>query len=101
MEKVYDISESKFKQIQQIRNVSNENVEATEAEKTQANWEPKKKRMLYFYLTDGTQNVVAIEYKPIRFLNVSKKLCKYIFLLLFYRHICKNLFQIVRAVNKY
>ncbi|XP_043278609.1 recQ-mediated genome instability protein 1-like isoform X2 [Venturia canescens] len=71
MEKVYDISESKYKQIQKIRSISDDNIKVTEAEHTQANWEPKKKRMLYFLLTDGSQDVVAIEYKPIRFLNDS------------------------------
>lgn len=75
MDKIYDISMSKYKQIEKIRNVSSENVEATENEnvnqedKFQA-WEPKSKRMLQLFLTDGVQDILAIEYKPIRFLKV-------------------------------
>lgn len=76
MEKVYDISLSKYKQLEKIRQVSSENVDATENENTNQEdkfqaWEPKSKRMLQLYLTDGIQDVTAIEYKPIRFLKVS------------------------------
>ncbi|XP_014210225.1 uncharacterized protein LOC106640646 [Copidosoma floridanum] len=73
MDKIYDISQSKYKQLEKIRNVSIENVEATERENTQddkfQNFEPKSKRMLQLFLTDGVQDVIAIEYNPIRFLK--------------------------------
>ncbi|KAJ8673454.1 hypothetical protein QAD02_004716 [Eretmocerus hayati] len=74
MDKMYDISVSKYKQLEKIRNISSENVDATENEnathedKFQA-WEPKPKRMLQLFLTDGVQDVLAIEYQPIRFLK--------------------------------
>ncbi|XP_003426939.1 calponin homology domain-containing protein DDB_G0272472 [Nasonia vitripennis] len=75
MDKLYDISQSKYKQLEKIRNVSSENVEATENENKQddkmQNWEPKSKRMLQLFLTDGIQDILAIEYKPIRFLKDS------------------------------
>lgn len=74
MDKLYDISQSKYKQLEKIRNVSSENVDATENENKQddkmQNWEPKSKRMLQLFLTDGIQDILAVEYKPIRFLKV-------------------------------
>lgn len=75
MDKIYDISQSKYKQLEKIRNVSNDNVEATENENANQGdnfqaWEPKSKRMLQMFLSDGIQDVTAIEYKPIRFLKV-------------------------------
>ncbi|XP_014226553.1 recQ-mediated genome instability protein 1-like [Trichogramma pretiosum] len=74
MDKVYDISQSKYKQLEKIRQVSTENVDATENENAIQEdkfsaWEPKPKRMLQLFLTDGLQDVLAIEYKPIRFLK--------------------------------
>ncbi|KAK2585704.1 hypothetical protein KPH14_010317 [Odynerus spinipes] len=68
MDKMYDISTSKYKQLEQIRNISNANIEATEDFKPQA-WEPRKKRMLMLHLTDGIQDVSAIEYQTITSLN--------------------------------
>ncbi|XP_043500021.1 recQ-mediated genome instability protein 1-like isoform X2 [Polistes fuscatus] len=62
--KMYDISTSKYKQLERIRNVSNVNIEATEDVKPQI-WEPKAKRMLLLHLTDGLQDVIGIEYKTI------------------------------------
>ncbi|XP_015182071.1 PREDICTED: recQ-mediated genome instability protein 1-like [Polistes dominula] len=62
--KMYDISTSKYKQLERIRNVSNVNIEATEDVKPQM-WEPKAKRMLLLHLTDGLQDVIGIEYKTI------------------------------------
>ena len=53
-----------------MRNVSIDNIEATKEERTQ-NWEPTGKRMLQLFLTDGIQEVLAIEFKPIRILSVS------------------------------
>lgn len=47
-----------------IRNVSNENIEATEAEK-RSSTDENGKRMLNLFLTDGIQDVTAIEYRPI------------------------------------
>ncbi|KAI4483261.1 hypothetical protein M0804_008316 [Polistes exclamans] len=62
--KMYDISTSKYKQLERIRNVSNVNIDATEDVKPQM-WEPKPKRMLLLHLTDGLQDVIGIEYKTI------------------------------------
>ncbi|KAK0181701.1 hypothetical protein PV327_003964 [Microctonus hyperodae] len=64
IEKAYDISTSKYKQLEKIRNVSNENIEVTDAEKSQQPI-PKTRRMLNLYLSDGIQDIIAMEYKPI------------------------------------
>lgn len=69
MNTMYDISTSKYKQLEKIRNVSNVNIEATEDVKPQM-WEPKTKRMLLLNLTDGIQDITAIEYKTISSLHV-------------------------------
>ncbi|KAF7997330.1 hypothetical protein HCN44_005607 [Aphidius gifuensis] len=68
MEKAYDISTSKYKQLEQIRKISNANIEITESEQTQP-WEPKSNRMMQLFLTDGVQDVIAIEHKSIRTLK--------------------------------
>lgn len=74
---MYDISTSKFKQLEKIKKVSTENVDATERENAtdtqndkMQSFEPKPKRMFYFYVTDGVQDVLAMEYQPIRSLSV-------------------------------
>ncbi|XP_063981963.1 recQ-mediated genome instability protein 1-like isoform X2 [Diachasmimorpha longicaudata] len=68
VEKGYDISTPKYKQLEAMRKVANENIAVTDAEQTQA-WEIKSKRMMQLFLTDGIQDVSAIEYQPIRFLK--------------------------------
>lgn len=88
MDYLYDISVSKYKQLEKIRNVSTENVDATEAENaTQWNasqnpqsnnfgnsWEPKSKRMMQLKLTDGKQDVLGLEHKTIHFFDVNNLL---------------------------
>ncbi|XP_058789973.1 recQ-mediated genome instability protein 1-like [Phymastichus coffea] len=78
VDKLYDISLSKYKQLEKIRNVSLENIEATENENKMQDdkfqtWEPKSKRMLQLFMTDGVQDILGIEYKSIRFLNEFKE----------------------------
>ncbi|KAG7189053.1 hypothetical protein KM043_008638 [Ampulex compressa] len=68
MDKMYDIATSKYKQLEQIRNISDANIEATEDNIPQS-WEPRKKRMIQLHLTDGIQSVTAIEYSSISKLN--------------------------------
>ncbi|XP_051175771.1 recQ-mediated genome instability protein 1-like [Leptopilina boulardi] len=68
--KLYDISMSKYKQLEKIRNVSTVNIDVTNENNSQP-WEPVGKRMLQLFLTDGIQEILAIEYKPIRILNDS------------------------------
>lgn len=66
---MYDIANSKYKQLCEIRKVNNENLEVAEEEK-QAEWEPKARRMIQLYLTDGVQDITAIEYKPLKQMTV-------------------------------
>lgn len=59
---MYDIANSKYKQLGEIRkSINNENLAVTEGEK-QAEWEPKARRMIQLCLTDGVQDITAIEY---------------------------------------
>ncbi|XP_072762932.1 recQ-mediated genome instability protein 1 isoform X2 [Anoplolepis gracilipes] len=62
---MYDIANSKYKQLCEIRKVNSENLIVTEEEK-QAEWEPKARRMIQLCLTDGIQDITAIEYKPLK-----------------------------------
>ncbi|KAI4503263.1 hypothetical protein M0802_001485 [Mischocyttarus mexicanus] len=64
VDKMYDISTSKSKQLDCIRKVSTANIEATEDVQPQI-WEPKAKRMFLLHLTDGIQDITAIEYRRI------------------------------------
>lgn len=66
---MYDITNSKYKQLCEIRKVNSENLVIAEEEK-QAEWEPKARRMIQLYLTDGLQNITAIEYKPLKQMTV-------------------------------
>ncbi|XP_015440111.1 PREDICTED: recQ-mediated genome instability protein 1-like [Dufourea novaeangliae] len=68
VEQMYDISTSKYKQLQQIRNTHVSEVDPTEAEELEK-WEPPKKRMMQLKMTDGLQDVIGIEYKQISRLN--------------------------------
>lgn len=62
---MYDIASSKYKQLCEIRKIANENLEVTEEEKP-TEWQPKGRRMMQLYLTDGVQDVTAIEYTPLK-----------------------------------
>lgn len=66
---MYDIANSKYKQLCEIRKINNENLVIAEEEK-QAEWEPKARRMIQLYLTDGVQDITAIEYKPLKQMTV-------------------------------
>uniref|UniRef100_A0A0C9R6I6 RecQ-mediated genome instability protein 1 n=1 Tax=Fopius arisanus TaxID=64838 RepID=A0A0C9R6I6_9HYME len=68
VEKGYDISTPKYKQLETMRKVSNENDLVQEGEQTQF-WEAKSKRMMQLFLTDGIQDISGIEYHRIRFLK--------------------------------
>ncbi|XP_031831640.1 recQ-mediated genome instability protein 1 [Nomia melanderi] len=68
VEQIYDIATSKYKQLQQIRNTHNIEVDTTEAEKLEK-WEPPKKRMMQLKLTDGLQDIIGIEYNCISLFN--------------------------------
>lgn len=76
MEKMYDISTSKYKQLSKIRNINVENLKATKEEKSEKFEIPeiKNKRMYELFLSDGLQEIKAIEYKAIDLFNVSIKI---------------------------
>ncbi|XP_078036148.1 recQ-mediated genome instability protein 1 isoform X2 [Augochlora pura] len=64
---MYDIATSKYKQLQNIRNTHFSEVEASEEQKME--WKCPKKRMIQLKLTDGIQDIIGIEYKPMSTLN--------------------------------
>lgn len=66
---MYDIASSKYKQLCQIRKINNDNLEVTENEKPNE-WEPKGRRMIQWSLTDGVQDITAIEYMPLKQVTV-------------------------------
>lgn len=67
---MYDIASAKYKQLCEIRKIDGKNLEVTEAEKSEEEWQPKGRRMMQLCLTDGIQDVTAIEYTPIKQITV-------------------------------
>lgn len=66
---MYDIASSKHKQLCKIRKIDSDNLEITGKEES-TGWEPKGRRMMQLYLTDGIQDVIAIEYVPLEHMSV-------------------------------
>ncbi|XP_071955856.1 recQ-mediated genome instability protein 1-like [Antedon mediterranea] len=73
MNSIADVSESAYSQLQQAKGKVNENVLVTATQPTQTQFKNSNKssRMLMLYLTDGHQNLQAMEYKPIQCLNTN------------------------------
>lgn len=69
---MYNIASSKYKQLCQIQKVNCDNLEMTENEKS-TEWVPKGRRMMQWYLTDGVQDITAIEYTSLK--QVIIKVC--------------------------
>ncbi|XP_018055830.1 PREDICTED: recQ-mediated genome instability protein 1-like isoform X3 [Atta colombica] len=65
VDKMYDIMSSKYKQLCEIRKIDNQNLEVKEEEQLME-WQPKGRRMMQLYLTDGVQDVTAIEYTSLK-----------------------------------
>ncbi|XP_011875147.1 PREDICTED: recQ-mediated genome instability protein 1-like isoform X2 [Vollenhovia emeryi] len=63
---MYDIASSKYKQLCEIRKVDGENLKVTDEGENLAEWQPKCRRMMQLCLTDGVQDVTAIEYTPLK-----------------------------------
>ncbi|KAL6259997.1 hypothetical protein P5V15_009905 [Pogonomyrmex californicus] len=67
VDKMYDIASSKYKQLCEIRKINNDNLEVMEEEKLIER--QKARRMMQLCLTDGVQDVTAIEYTPLKQIN--------------------------------
>ncbi|XP_011634729.1 recQ-mediated genome instability protein 1-like [Pogonomyrmex barbatus] len=67
VDKMYDIASSKYKQLCEIRKINNDNLEIMEEEKLIER--QKARRMMQLCLTDGVQDVTAIEYTPLKQIN--------------------------------
>ncbi|XP_012223826.1 recQ-mediated genome instability protein 1-like isoform X2 [Linepithema humile] len=65
VDKMYDIASSKYKQLCEIRKINTKNIEAIEKENS-TEWEPKGRRMMQLCLTDGVQDLIAIEYTSLK-----------------------------------
>ncbi|KAG5347071.1 RMI1 protein, partial [Acromyrmex charruanus] len=65
VDKMYDIASSKYKQLCEIRKIDNQNLEVKEEEQPME-WQPKGRRMMQLCLTDGVQDVTAIEYTSLK-----------------------------------
>ncbi|XP_063243368.1 uncharacterized protein LOC134542782 isoform X2 [Bacillus rossius redtenbacheri] len=68
VESMVDIGAPCYGQLQRIRKEATENLEVSET-KAQA-WEPRPTRMLRLSLCDGVQEILGIEYRPIRKLDL-------------------------------
>lgn len=75
---MYDITSSKYKQLCKIRKINNDNLEVIGKEES-VGWEPKARRMMQLCLTDGVQDVTAIEYVPLKHMAVRFFLLRIVF----------------------
>uniref|UniRef100_A0A8C4ZC70 RecQ-mediated genome instability protein 1 n=1 Tax=Gadus morhua TaxID=8049 RepID=A0A8C4ZC70_GADMO len=72
MDSLLDISQPAYGQLQKLRgkDCTNEEVNSV-TQATQRPWEARPTRMLLLQVTDGVQNLEAMEYQPISALNTS------------------------------
>lgn len=68
---ILDIGTSAYSQYTKIKKERNENAEVSADATITSKWEPKCGRMLSLKLTDGTQNVEAVEYIRVPQLNLD------------------------------
>lgn len=81
----YDISTSKYKQLETLLNKNTfaaQNIQVTNNEVSQATqeFEPKAKRVLYLFLSDGIQDIKGVEHEPIRCLVTVKQISLFLIL---------------------
>lgn len=68
---VINIGQSAYSQHSKITKGLDNNSEVSADKKIPSKWEPKCKRMLLLHLTDGSQNIQAMEYLPISHLHLD------------------------------
>jgi RecQ mediated genome instability protein len=68
---ILNIGVSAYSQYQKIKKGQEDNSEVSAEVKIQSKWEPKGQRMLMLHVTDGFQDVQAMEYVPIPQLNLD------------------------------
>ncbi|ESO89351.1 hypothetical protein LOTGIDRAFT_210388 [Lottia gigantea] len=71
IESIVDVGTSCYSQLQKVQGTENANVGLSADTTLQPAWEPKPSKMLYFKLTDGTNDIQAMEYKPFSSLNTQ------------------------------
>ncbi|CAN0225622.1 unnamed protein product [Lampetra planeri] len=65
MDSLVDVSQPMYAQLQKLRGRDTSNEQVTAAPRPQQPWEVKAGRMLLLQLTDGVQEIQAMEYRPI------------------------------------
>lgn len=68
---IVNVGVSAYSQYSKIRKGLEDNTEVSAEVKIVSKWEPKGKRMLMLHLTDGTQDIKAMEYVPIPQLHLD------------------------------
>ncbi|NP_001086875.1 recQ-mediated genome instability protein 1 [Xenopus laevis] len=72
MDSLVDISLPAYSQLQKLKGKDSTNEQVTcTTQQSQKPWEAKPTRMLMLQLTDGTQHIQAMEYRPIQALNAN------------------------------
>ncbi|KAM4709935.1 recQ-mediated genome instability protein 1 isoform 1-T2 [Discoglossus pictus] len=72
VDSLVDVSQPAYSQLQKLRGRDNVNEQVTAAtQASQKPWEAKPTRMLMLQLTDGTQQIQGMEYRPLPVLNAN------------------------------
>ncbi|KAK6170776.1 hypothetical protein SNE40_019086 [Patella caerulea] len=72
IESIIDVGSSCYSQLQKVKGTENANVGVSADTSIQPGyWEPKPSKMLYLKLTDGTNDIQAMEYKPISSIGID------------------------------
>ncbi|XP_041042974.1 recQ-mediated genome instability protein 1 [Carcharodon carcharias] len=71
IDSLVDVSQAAYSQLQKIREKDTTNEQVTSTQISQRSWEAKPTRMLMLQLTDGVQELQAMEYQSIPALNSS------------------------------
>lgn len=71
IDSLVDVSQAAYSQLQKVRGKDITNEQVTSTQISQRSWEAKPTRMLMLQLTDGVQDLQAMEYQPIHVLHCN------------------------------
>ncbi|XP_072137688.1 recQ-mediated genome instability protein 1 [Mobula birostris] len=71
VDSLVDVSQPAYSQLQKVRGKDITNEQVTSTEISQRSWEAKPTRMLMLQLTDGVQELQAMEYQPVTALHCN------------------------------
>ncbi|OWF53628.1 recQ-mediated genome instability protein 1-like [Mizuhopecten yessoensis] len=69
IDSMVDVGKSFYSQLQKVQGNTNSNAEVSAETSDQKPWEPKPSQMMMLNLTDGTNNIKGMEYKPLTCIN--------------------------------